>query len=148
MPTWPGPTTSTRTDELLLDTSGLLCLLHRAEPEHAAAVTHFDARPRKVTHSYVLAEFVALAQARRLPRDLSLTFVADLQDSPEVHVIYVDEHLHRTALQLLRERTDKPWSLCDAVSFVLMGELHLEEALTTDRHFERAGYVRLLVPRP
>ena len=129
---------------MLLDTSGLLCLHHAAEPEHAAAITFFDAATDRITHSYVLAEFIALTQARRFPRAEALAFVADLQDSPEVTVIYVDESLHRAALSLLQERLDKGWSLCDAVSFVLMQRYSLTDALTTDHHFEQAGFVRLL----
>jgi predicted nucleic acid-binding protein len=53
---------------MLLDTSGLLCLLHRPEPFHAAAVQAYRAAHARLTHGYVLAEFVALATARRLPR--------------------------------------------------------------------------------
>jgi uncharacterized protein len=129
---------------MLLDTSGLLCLHHAAELQHAAAVTFFDAARSRLTHGCVLAEFVALAHARGLPRTEALAFVADLQDSPEVTVIYVDELLHREALNLLQERADKAWSLCDAVSVVLMQEYGLSEALTTDHHFEQAGFARLL----
>lgn len=86
---------------MLLDTSGLLCLHHRDEPLHDEATSFFEAAWFKLTHSYVLAEFVALA---------------------ETH------------------------SLCDAVSFLLMREGAITEALTTDRHFEQEGFVRLLKP--
>jgi len=129
---------------MLLDTSGLLCLHHAAELQHTTAVTFFDTAAVRLTHSYVLAEFVALAHARRLPRSEVLTYIADIQDSPEVTVVYVEEFLHREALALLRERPDKDWSLCDAVSFILMQQYRITEALTTDHHFEQAGFVRLL----
>ncbi len=129
---------------MLLDTSGLLCLHHAAEAQHAAAVEFFDVAPFKLTHSYVLAEFVALATVRGLPRTAVLAFVADLHDSPEVTVVYVDEALHRAALALLQQHADKTWSLCDAVSFILMRRYSVNEGLTTDRHFEQAGFVRLL----
>lgn len=131
---------------LLLDTSGLLCLLHRAELEHNAAVSHFNSTAAKLTHSYVLAEFVALSQARHLPRPAVLAFLADLEASSEVAVVYVGERLHHAGMRLLHERLDKSWSLCDAVSFVIMQESHVMEALTTDRHFEQAGFRRLLGP--
>jgi len=129
---------------MLLDTSGLLCLHHAAELQHKTAVTFFDTAAVRLTHSYVLAEFVALAHARRLPRSEVLTYIADIQDSPEVTVMYVEEFLHREALALLRERPDKDWSLCDAVSFILMQQYRITEAVTTDHHFEQAGFVRLL----
>jgi predicted nucleic acid-binding protein len=129
---------------MLLDTSGLLCFHHRAEAAHAEAVQFFQDAPLRLTHNYVLAEFVALAQARGLPRQAALAFVADLQDNTAVQVIYVDEALHRVAVTHLRQRPDKDWSLCDAVSFLLMSEHGILEALTTDHHFEQAGFVRLL----
>lgn len=47
-------------------------------------------------------------------------------------------------MQLLFERSDKAWSLCDAVSFVVMTERRVSNALTTDHHFDQAGLVRLL----
>lgn len=129
---------------ILLDTSGLLCFHHAAEPQHEEAVTFFHAAPARITHSYVLAEFVALAVARRLPRQATLAFVAELQDNPLAKVIYVDEPLHREALALLQQRLDKTWTLCDAVSFLLMQQQGIVEALTTDAHFEQAGFIRLL----
>ena len=53
---------------MLVDTSGLLCLLHAAEPEHRRAVALYDAALVRFTHSYVVAEFVALASVRHIPR--------------------------------------------------------------------------------
>jgi predicted nucleic acid-binding protein len=47
-------------------------------------------------------------------------------------------------MELLEKRADKEYSLWDAVSFVLMRERQLAEALTTDRHFEQEGLIRLL----
>jgi predicted nucleic acid-binding protein len=105
---------------MLLDTSGLLCYHHRDERQHNNAVTFFRTAPVRLTHNYVLAEFVPLCQVRRLNRTYSLAFVADLLDNPLVEVLWVDETLHRAALALLQARLDKAYSLCDAVSFVLM----------------------------
>ena len=129
---------------MLLDTSGLLCLHHRAESYHAEAVRAYKAASVRVTHNYVLAEIVALAQARRIPRTPTLKFVADLLDNPAVEVVWVDPILNGEALEMLLSRLDKAYSLCDAVSFVLMRHRGLKEALTTDRHFEQEGFQRLL----
>jgi uncharacterized protein len=129
---------------MLLDTSGLLCLHNRAEPLHMDARTLYHAARIRVAHSYVLAEFVTLAHARRLPRMAALTFVSDLVENPDIDMVWVDEALHREALALLMARPDKTYSLCDAVSFVLMRQRHVTEALTTDHHFEQEGFQRLL----
>src|SRR5438046_1395991 len=127
---------------MLLDTSGLLCLHHSAELFHQEAVSAYRAASRRLTHSYVLAEFVALVNTRRLPRLPALKFIADLLENPDIELVWVDETLHREALALLLARQDKSYSLCDAVSFVLMRGYGIQEGLTTDRHFEQEGFRR------
>lgn len=132
---------------MLLDTSELLCYLHQNEPQHQEAVQLLNsASKRSLTYSYVLAELIALALVRRFPRPAVLAFVMDLLDNPDVETVWVNEQLHRKAMKLLVDRQDKTYSLCDAVSFVLMRQRNMAEALTTDRHFEQEGFVRLLQP--
>jgi uncharacterized protein len=131
---------------MLLDTSGLFCYFDKTDRRNSDAIQAFNASGSRLTHSYVLAEFVALAESRRLQRLASLQFVEQLEQQLSVEVVYVDRHLHDEALDLLLHRLDKQWSLCDAVSFVLMASRGLTEALTTDHHFEQAGFVRLLTP--
>jgi uncharacterized protein len=131
---------------MLLDTSGLLCHFDAAEARHNEATTHFRSSRRLLTHSYVLAEFVPLCQARGLPRRGALAFAVKLLNNALVKFIWVDERLHRGALALLQARIDKTYSLCDAVSFLLMRQYGIGEALTTDRHFEQEGFRRLLRP--
>ncbi|MFO5494086.1 MAG: type II toxin-antitoxin system VapC family toxin [Cuspidothrix sp.] len=65
-------------------------------------------------------------------------------ENPNVDIVWVDEILHREAMDLLLVRQDKTYSLCDAISFVLMRKKGIREALTTDKHFEQEGFTRLL----
>jgi len=131
---------------MLLDTSGLLCLHHRDEPLHDDARMLFDSAAIKLTHSYVLAEFVVLAHARSLPRQPSLLFIEAVLRNPEIEVVWIDEDLHRLALSFLQGRVGKPYSLCDAISFLLMKSYDISYALTSDPHFEQEGFVPLLKP--
>jgi predicted nucleic acid-binding protein len=131
---------------MLLDTSGLLCLLHRDEPQHLEASRLYAAAFYCLTQNYVLAEFVALAQACGIMWRKALDFLRDLRTAPRIEVVWVDESLHERAIALLGERLDKTYSLCDAVSFLLMRERNIGEALTTDRHFAQEGFKRLLQP--
>jgi predicted nucleic acid-binding protein len=129
---------------MFLDTSGLLSLLDRREPHHKLAEGLYVAASSRLTHSYVLSEFVALAQARRFNRLSTLEYVRDLLVDPDVETVWVDQMLHEEGLDLLLHRLDKSYSLCDAVSFVLMHERGIQDALTTDHHFEQEGLTRLL----
>ena len=129
---------------MLLDTSGFLCLHHQPETFHQEACQAYRAAVVRLAHSYILAEFIALANARRIPRTAALEFVTDLAANPDIETVWVDEALHGKAMALLRRRPDKTYSLCDAVSFVLMREWGVQEALTTDHHFEQEGFRKFL----
>lgn len=129
---------------MFVDTSGWLCLYHKDEPEHLEAVEIYQNAIARVTTNYVLAEFVPLAQVRGFPRMQNIRFAQRILDSAEIEIIWVDENLHRKAVALLEHRPDKNYSLCDAASFVVMREREITEALTTDKHFEQEGFVRLL----
>jgi predicted nucleic acid-binding protein len=93
----------------------------------------------------VLAEVVALANTRGAPPGPVLNFLTQLLANPKVDIIWPDESLTSQALALLMTRQGRGYSLCDAVSFVLMRARNLHEALSTDKHFEGEGYRRLLV---
>ena len=129
---------------MFLDTSGLMCLFNSRDHRHSTAIRNFDSTNLRMTHNYVLAEFVALSIARNAPAKDALRFVESISSSSEIEVIWVGKDLHEQAMQLLFERPDKSWSLCDAVSFVVMKERKILNSLTTDHHFEQAGFVRLL----
>jgi predicted nucleic acid-binding protein len=129
---------------MLLDTSGLYCYLDAGDARHRDTVALLDASAVRLTHNYVLAELVALCNARRIDRQVTLEFVSELADDPNVAMAWVGPDEYRSAIELLRARPDKDYSLCDAISFLLMRQRGITEALTTDRDFEQEGFVRLL----
>ena len=131
---------------MLLDTSGLLCCFDADDVRHGAAVKLYDEAAMRLTHNYVLAEFVALCQARALPRQSSLAFAAEIVSDPTIEVIWIDPALHDEAMRLLQGQLDKSYSIGDAVSFLLMRQRNIDTSLTTDRHFVQAGFQRLLSP--
>lgn len=129
---------------MLLDTSGLFSFFDAGDSRHSTAAAHLLAAANKLTHNYVLAEFLPLCGARGLNRTRVLHFLTDLVLAPDVEVVWIDAFIHQQAMALLAARLDKTYSLCDAVSFVLMRGRGITEALTTDRHFEQEGFSRLL----
>ncbi len=131
-------------DWVFLDTSGLLCIHDKDDYRHEKAVERFVEAKRLLTTNYVLTEFVPLSSARGKNREESLSFVDDLLLVPRLELVWIDEQYHNLAVELLKNRLDKNYSLCDSVSFVLMRERAISEALTTDKHFEQEGFVRLL----
>jgi predicted nucleic acid-binding protein len=66
-----------------------------------------------------------------------------LETDPRVEIIPLSEQLYTRASQLYRERPDKEWALTVCVSFVVMEDRGINEALTTDEHFQQAGFQAL-----
>ena len=68
----------------------------------------------------------------------------DLREDEGVNIISVNSELFSRAFKLYLSRMDKDWGLTDCISFVVMKDVKMKEALTTDHHFEQAGFVRLM----
>ena len=129
---------------MLVDNSGFLCFNEKEEPFHEKSVELYDSAKTRLTTNYVLAEYTALAQVRGIPRRKIIKFSTQILETAEIEIVWVDENLHRQAVELIKERPDKNYSLCDAVSFVIMRERQIIESLTTDKHFEQENFIRLL----
>jgi predicted nucleic acid-binding protein len=80
----------------------------------------------------------------RFDKGRQVQFFRDLHADPSVTVMFVDESRDAAAWQLWSSRRDKAWTLVDCASFAVMWEQGLTEAITSDHHFEQAGFVRLL----
>ena len=74
----------------------------------------------------------------------AIDLLDSLEKDPKVVIVPISEQLYVRAFQLYRERLDKEWSITDCISFVVMQEQGLTEALTTDEHFRQAGFRVLL----
>lgn len=126
------------------DTFYFIALLDSRDAAHAKAV-HFSRRPgwRFVTTEYVMVE---LADAFHKPplRAEFLTLWELLQREPVFRIIPAQSSLWLRGIQRYKKRVDKEWQLTDCLSFVVMGDEGITEALTGDRHFEQAGFRALL----
>jgi predicted nucleic acid-binding protein len=136
-------------NDIYVDTSGWASLADVSEPFYEKAKEIYAAaiqnRRRLVTTNYVLAELVALMTSpMRFHRPRIVEFINGIKQSTFFDIIHIDKDFDAKSWNLLSNRADKNWSLVDCSSFVLMQENNILEALTTDHHFEQAGFVRLL----
>ncbi len=100
-------------------------------------------RGRVVTTEYVLLE-VATFFCMGANRVVFLDLLRSLQNDPHVDLVPASADLWRRGIEFFASRTDKDWSLTDCISFVVMHDRGLIEALTFDHHFEQAGFSTLL----
>ena len=103
----------------------------------------------KVKRTILTTEFILLelgnACARAEDHDDFLAVLAGIRASLRTRIIPLDSRLLQRGLELLADRPDKNWSLTDCISFVVMQDEGITEALTGDGHFEQAGFKALLL---
>jgi uncharacterized protein len=127
------------------DTSFYVALFSPGDVHHEAAVRLAQALRRAV----VVTEFVLLelanALARASSRKLFVDLLPRLRANPNVKIVSVSADLFDRGVARFAARPDKDWSLTDCISFVVMEEEGITEALTADHHFEQAGFIALLL---
>jgi predicted nucleic acid-binding protein len=101
-----------------------------------------------VTSQMVLTEFLNHFAALSQPfRQRAVQVVRSLQDDSDVDIVPQTEAQFTAALTLYAQRPDKEWGLTDCVSFLIMQERGITEALAHDDHFSQAGFMPLLRDR-
>ena len=126
------------------DTFYYLALLNPDDAWHPRAVAFSESLlGPTVTTAWVLTE-VADAMSAPRHRDDFLRLLDALDADHECTIIPATAELFRRDVQLYRERPDKDWPLTDCISFVVMRQHGMTEALTADHHFEQAGFKILL----
>ncbi len=113
--------------------------------QHHERVLNFsrDFRAHLLTSDWVLMEVAdALAQSecRARVRD----FILHLRATAACEIVPASRELQDRALDFYHQHADKQWTLTDCVSFVIMRERQLTDALTGDKRFEQAGFTALL----
>ena len=121
----------------------LIALSNPNDAHHKAAVRASDSLTAGLlTTHWVLVEVADALCAPTFRADVA-GFLRDLARDPGTQIIGPDLVLYERGLDLYAE-PDKAWSLTDCLSFVVMADRGLTEALTGDHHFEQAGFRALL----
>ena len=132
--------------EVFFDTSGFFALLDASDAAHHKAVGWLEARGRRtrpLSTEWIVGETCTLLVARRRPH-LVARFLDYLDRSVALRLVNPDDTLLRSAKAMIRRHAEQGCSFVDCLSFCLMKERGLREALTSDEHFRRAGFLPLL----
>ena len=131
-------------NRVFLDTSFVVALVNEKDQHHRRATELadlFDGYPLTTTDSVLLEIGNALA---RNFKERAAEIIADFLTSDEVEIVHLDADLLRRAFELYRTHKDKTWGMTDCVSFVIMQEHGITEALTNDKDFQQAGFTALM----
>jgi uncharacterized protein len=128
--------------ELFVDTSAWYPLARSSHADHARLSrmlrTRVESGARVVTTNLILAETHALLLARAGSRP-ALSFLRAVRQPPN-EVVWSTAEIEGDAEEWLARYEDQDFSLTDAVSFQVMRERRIRDALTLDRHFGIAGF--------
>jgi predicted nucleic acid-binding protein len=133
--------------KVFVDTAAWIALANADDELHLRA-NHvmrdlLTQKTRLVTTEFVLLE---VADALIVPnlRTTTIRFIDGLRKMPILRIVPLSEDLLVNGWILYSQRLDKDWGLTDCTSFVVMLSEQITQAFTSDRHFEQAGFTKLL----
>ena len=128
---------------LFVDTAGWMACVDAGDPSHRPACeardTALEAGALLVTTDYVMDETLTLIRIR-LGLPAAKAWWEQVEGSSRVRWEWVGMERAEKARKAFFRFRDKSYSFTDCTSFVVMQELRLKEALTTDRHFRQMGF--------
>ncbi len=126
------------------DTAYYLALLNPRDALHPRSLEQSRALISPVLTTAWVVQELADGLSSPKSRGAFLSFLETLEADENTTLIEPDPALWRRGLALYRTRPDKAWSLTDCISFIVMTDHGLTDALTGDHHFEQAGLRALL----
>lgn len=129
------------------DTSFFFALVAKRDAAHRPATAAYEkllrGGGRVVTTDYVIDEMLTLTKAR-IDATTSLTWLDRLERSDAIDLEAINSEQFLASKLYFRRHSDHGYSFTDCTSFVVMDDLGVRAALTTDRHFKEAGFEMLL----
>ena len=134
-------------NSLFLDTSYAIALSIVDDEFHGIAVKIADKIEAEnislITTQAILLE-IGNSLSKKSLRQGAISLLESIQNDDSIIVVPLLPELYTNAFKLFRNRDDKEWGLVDCISFVVMEEYNVSDALTTDTHFKQAGFRALL----
>lgn len=125
---------------VFMDTYGLIAWFNTRDAAHQPVKSYLDAYSGSiVTTEWVLQEF-AEAFCMSSVKSFAIQAIKRIHRLPMFLVVGFAPAVYQAGFDLYETRSDKDWSLTDCISFAVMSERGLSEALTADHHFEQAGF--------
>ena len=134
-------------DKLFLDTSYVIALSVPKDQNHKKAIQIADFliidTAKLITTRAITLEIGNSLSAQKY-RQAAVELLESLDEDPDVEIIPITEDLYRRGLQFFKDRSDKEWGIIDCISFVVMKDQGISNALTADKHFQQNGFKALL----
>ena len=129
-----------------IDTSYIVALYHKND------ILHLKAKELKAallpidelyTTEAILLEIGNSLSQTRFRKDVA-KFLKFAYKNKSLKLILLENNLVKKGIERFSQRLDKEWGLVDCISFITMEKYHIQNALTSDTHFEQAGFKILM----
>jgi predicted nucleic acid-binding protein len=127
-----------------VDTLFVVALINQRDQYHNRATEladQYEGQRFLITDAVLLE--IGNALARNYKRQ-AIEIIEQFSSSADVQVVRLTPALFEEAFTLYRAHEDKEWGLVDCISFTVMRQLGVQEALTFDQHFVQAGFTALM----
>ena len=133
-------------ERLFLDTAFIQALLNVRDAYHPKALELFP-RVRNAAEIWITEAILTEVgnACSGMNRKDAVQFIQQCYQTDNIRVVSIDTQLFIQATHLYQSRSDKNWGLTDCISFIVMTQNNLQDAVTTDRHFIQAGFRALML---
>ena len=131
-------------NKIFVDTLFVVALINQRDQYHyqsSELANKFEGYPLLTTDAVLLEIGNALA---RNYKDKGVKIIEQFFASDEVEIVRLTPQLFEQAFNLYKTHEDKAWGLVDCISFVVMKQTGITQALTFDQHFVQAGFQALM----
>ncbi len=129
---------------IFLDTLFVVGLVNRRDQYHRQAI---ELSEQLEGSSFLTIDVVLLEIGNALAKGYkqeSIKIINEFLQSEDTEIIHLNPVLFQQAFKLYQTWHDKEWGFIDCVSFVVMKEKGILQALTFDKHFTQAGFQPLM----
>lgn len=127
-----------------IDTLFVVALVNPNDQYHTRAS---ELAEKYESHPLLVTDVVLLEIGNGLARNYKKQAVEIIEQffaSDEVKIVHLTPELFQRGFTLYKTHKDKEWGLIDCISFEVMREASVADALTFDQHFVQAGFQALM----
>lgn len=131
-------------EQVFIDTAYVLALVNERDQYHDRAqelADFYEGQNLLITDAILLEIGNALARGFK---EQAIDIINFFIQSDEVEVVWHTSQVFDKAFAMFKKYDDKEWSLVDCISFVVMREKGIKQALTFDSHFQQAGFTSIM----
>ncbi len=131
-------------EKAFVDTSFILAIVSEKDELHQKAKELIKTHGKFLWLTTDLVLYEVANSLARNAKPQAQKIIVDFLEADGIEIIYASPALFRKGFALYCDYADKTWGLIDCVSFIVMRENNITDALTNDKHFQQAGFKALM----